>query len=234
MPESTRLPPAARLAASPGAGSVTGWLGVGARGPACALGRPRDPALPRARGIRARVAFPPAAFHRASCRSAARVELGTAACFGAAAFLALGLAARTRRDRARPRPAPLPALRAGRPLRRRWRRSATGSTSSGGRRPRWFAEQNAQQRDEPPQPVRRPARPDAPQSSPSRRSRWAASCCRPRPCGPAGSTRRGRWPYYLLPRGELIPLVGGMLLMRLFRTLPGRVRGGLGSRSLSS
>ena len=37
---------------------------------------------------------------------------------------------------------------------------------------------------------------------------------------------RGRWPYYLLPRGELIPLAAGMLLMRLFRALPGRLRGG--------
>jgi hypothetical protein len=37
---------------------------------------------------------------------------------------------------------------------------------------------------------------------------------------------RGRWPHYLLPRAELIPLASGMLLMRLVRTLPGRVRGG--------
>ena len=35
-----------------------------------------------------------------------------------------------------------------------------------------------------------------------------------------------RWPYYLLPQGELVPLVVVTLLMRLFRTLPGDVRAG--------
>ena len=36
----------------------------------------------------------------------------------------------------------------------------------------------------------------------------------------------GRLAYYLLPRGQLIPVVAVILLMRLFRTLPRGVRAG--------
>ena len=41
-----------------------------------------------------------------------------------------------------------------------------------------------------------------------------------------GQFAPGRWPYYLLPRGELIPLVTATLLMRLVRTLPRQTRAG--------
>ena len=166
----------------------------------------------------------PDAFHWLVVSERGPVELGTAACFGAAGLLALGLAARTRGV------APtsvrilyllfaVGALFAG------LEEVSYGQHLIGWESPRWFTERNAQREtnlhnlfaDRPGRALRNVAlvaitlggivAPVAAMRAPS-------------------AYDRGRWPYYLLPRGELIPLAVGMLLMRLFRALPGRLRGG--------
>ena len=156
------------------------------------------------------------------------VELGTAACFGAAALLGLGLAARTRGV------APtsvriLYLLFAAGALFAGLEEISYGQHLIGWETPRWFTERNAQREtnlhnlfaDRPGRALRNVAlvaitlggivAPVAAMRAPS-------------------AYDRGRWPYYLLPRGELIPLAAGMLLMRLFRALPGHLRGRAGSR----
>jgi hypothetical protein len=166
----------------------------------------------------------PGAFHWLVVSELGPVELGTALCFGAAAFLAFGLAARTRGIA----PAPVRVLYflfAAGALFAGLEEISYGQHLFGWGTPRWFAERNAQQEtnlhnlfaDRPGRALRNVALVAValggivlPVAAMRARSAY----------------ERGRWPYYLLPRAELIPLAGGMLLMRLFRTLPGRVRGG--------
>jgi hypothetical protein len=166
----------------------------------------------------------PAAFRWAFVSEFGPVELGTAACFGAAGILAGGLAARSRGR------VPggfrllyvlfaLGAVFAG------LEEISYGQHLVGWQSPRWFAEQNAQREtnlhnlfaDRPGRALRNGAlvavtlggilMPGA--------ATWAG-----------GRYAPGRWPYYLLPQRELVPLVAVTLLMRLFRTLPGDVRAG--------
>jgi hypothetical protein len=152
------------------------------------------------------------------------VELGTAACFGAAAVLALGLATQSRRVVPGGFRVPytlfaLGALFAG------LEEISYGQHFFGWHSPRWFAEQNAQNEtnlhnllgDRSGKALRNVALgavavggivlPAA--------TMWVG-----------GQFAPGRWAYYLLPRGELIPLVAATLLMRLFRTLPRGTRAG--------
>lgn len=168
--------------------------------------------------------LPPAAFHWVFVSEFGPVELGTAACFGAVTVLALGLAARSRRGvpvgfRALYLLFALGALFAG------LEEISYGQHVFGWQSPRWFAEQNAQHEtnlhnlfgDKPGKALRNVALltvavggialPAA--------AMWAG-----------GQFAPGRWPYYLLPRGELIPLVTVTLLMRLVRTMPRQTRAG--------
>ena len=152
------------------------------------------------------------------------VELGTAACFGAAGLLALGLAARAR-GVAPTSIRTLYLLFAAGALFAGLEEVSYGQHLFGWETPRWFTERNAQREtnlhnlfaDRPGRALRNVAlvaitlggivAPVAAMRAPS-------------------AYARGRWPYYLLPRGELIPLAAGMLLMRLFRALPGHLREG--------
>lgn len=152
------------------------------------------------------------------------VELGTAACFGVASVLAFRLAARTRRKvptfiRALYVLFAVGALFAG------LEEISYGQHFFGWRTPRWFDEQNVQHEtnlhnlagDKPGKTLRNGALgavtlggivlPAA--------AMWAG-----------GQYAPGRLAYYLLPRGELAPLVTATLLMRLFRTLPRHIREG--------
>lgn len=168
--------------------------------------------------------LPPAWLHWLVVSEEGPVELGTAAAFGAAAALGLGLAARTRGV------APtwirvvyllfaVVALFAG------LEEISYGQHLFGWESPRWFAEQNAQREtnlhnlfgDRPGRALRNLALVDMALGGivvPLAAMRVA------------GAYDRGRWAYFLLPRWELMPLAGGVLLMRLFRALPGEVRSG--------
>jgi hypothetical protein len=152
------------------------------------------------------------------------VELGTAACFGAASVLALGLAMRTREVapsavRALYVLFALGALFAG------LEEISYGQHFFGWQSPRWFAEQNAQHEtnlhnllgDKPGKALRNVALVAA----------VTGGIVLPAVAMRAGGQfAPGRWAYYLLPRGELMPLVAVTLLMRLFRTLPHGMRAG--------
>jgi hypothetical protein len=166
----------------------------------------------------------PAAFHWVFVSEFGPVELGTAASFGAASILAFGLATRSRGSvpvgfRLLYLLFALGALFAG------LEEISYGQHVFGWQSPRWFAEQNAQREtnlhnlfgDRPGRTLRNVALgavalggivlPGA--------ATWTG-----------GQYARGRWPHYVLPRGELVPLVVVTLLMRLFRTLPREVRAG--------
>ena len=168
--------------------------------------------------------LPPAAFHWVFVSEFGPVEFGTAACWGAATVLGFGLAARSRGVvpvgvRALYLLFALGALFAG------LEEISYGQHFFGWHSPRWFAEQNAQHEtnlhnlfgDRPGKALRNVALvavavggivlPAA--------AMWAG-----------GQFAPGRWPYYLLPRGELISLVTVTLLMRLVRTLPRQTRAG--------
>ena len=166
----------------------------------------------------------PETFHWLVVSEHGPVELGTAACFGAAGLLGAGLAARTRGIA----PAPVRILYwlfAAGALFAGLEEISYGQHLVGWESPPWFAERNAQQEtnlhnlfaDRPGRAMRNLALvaialggivvPAAAMRIP-------------------GAYERGRWAYHLLPRGELIPLAGAMLLMRLVRALPGHVRAG--------
>ena len=168
--------------------------------------------------------LPPAAFHWVFVSELGPVQLGTAASFGAAAILAFGLVARSRGIvpvgfRTLYLLFALGALFGG------LEEISYGQHFFGWQSPHWFAEQNAQHEtnlhnlfgDRPGKALRNVALvavtvggivlPVA--------AMWVG-----------GQFAPGRWPYYLLPRGELIPLVTATLLMRLVRTLPRQMRGG--------
>jgi hypothetical protein len=168
--------------------------------------------------------LPPAAFHWVFVSELGPVELGTAACFGAAAALAFGLAMRSRGVvpagvRALYLLFALGALFAG------LEEISYGQHFFGWQSPRWFAEQNAQREtnlhnlfgDRPGKTLRNVALVAVSAGGivlPAA-AMWAG-----------GQFAPGRWPYYLLPRGELIPLVAVTLLMRLVRALPRQTRAG--------
>jgi hypothetical protein len=168
--------------------------------------------------------MPPDLFLRVFDSEYGPIELGTMAGFGAASVLAFGLAARSRGH------VPvgfrlLYLLFALGALFAALEEISYGQHFLGWKSPRWFAEQNAQQEtnlhnlfaDKPGQALRNGALvavtlggivlPAA--------AMWAG-----------GRYVPGRFTYYLLPRGELIPLVAVTLLMRLFRTLPRGMRAG--------
>jgi hypothetical protein len=168
--------------------------------------------------------MPPALFLWAFDSEYGPVELGTAACFGVASGLALGLVVRTRGTvpalvRALYLLFALGALFAG------LEEISYGQHFIGWQSPRWFAEQNVQHEtnlhnlagDKPGRALRNGALgavtlggivlPAA--------ATWAG-----------GQYTPGRLAYYLLPRAELVPLVTATLLMRLFRTLPRHIREG--------
>jgi hypothetical protein len=184
---------------------VLPWLGIGAY------------ALAAAR-------LPPEALHWLVVSEQGPVEIGTAACFGAAGLLGAGLAARTRGIV----PAPVRILYwlfAAGALFAGLEEISYGQHFLGWESPRWFAEQNAQQEtnlhnlfaDRPGRAMRNLALVAIALGGivvPAMAMRTP------------GAYERGRWAHSLLPRGELIPLAGGMLLMRVFRTLPGHVRAG--------
>ena len=174
MPESTRLPAssAAVSAASPGEGSVNGMASeFGAREAGRRPSRAARVILPCLGlvGFGLGVALlPPAAFHWVFVSEFGPVELGTAACFGAATVLGLRPRGAKPGGRARGRSRALPPLRSGRPVRRaRGDQLRTAllrvAESALVRR----AERPA--RDQPPQPLRRQARQGAPQRRPRRR-----------------------------------------------------------------
>jgi hypothetical protein len=169
--------------------------------------------------------LPPGTLHRLVVSEYGPVELGTAVCFVVAGALAVGLAARTR--------GVAPAL-----VRTLYLAFAAGALFAGleevsyGQHlvgwdsPRWFAEQNAQREtnlhnlfaDRPGRALRNLALTIVALGGivvPGVLMRVP------------GAYGRGSWAYYLLPRGELVPLAGAILLMRLVRVLPGAVRGGL-------
>jgi hypothetical protein len=166
----------------------------------------------------------PSAFHWVFISELGPVELGTAACFGAASLLAAGLAARSRKIvpvgvRALYLLFALGALFAG------LEEISYGQHLFGWASPHWFAERNAQREtnlhnlfsDRPGRALRNVALVAVALGGivlPGGAA-WAGGLYAP-----------GRWPYYLLPRGELVPLVAATLLMRLFRTLPRQARGG--------
>ncbi len=152
------------------------------------------------------------------------VELGTAACFGAATVLGLGLAMRTR-GRAPAAARMLYVLFALGALFAGLEEISYGQHFFGWHSPRWFAEQNAQHEtnlhnlfgDKPGKSLRNVALAGVMMGGivlPAA-AMWAG-----------GQFALGRWAYYLLPRGELMSLVVVTLLMRLFRTLPHNVRAG--------
>ena len=168
--------------------------------------------------------LPPAAFHWVSVSEFGPVELGTATCYFTATVLALGLAARSR--------GVVPAgvrglylLFALGTLFAGLEEISYGQHFFGWQSPRWFDEQNAQHEtnlhnlfgDRPGKALRNLALVAVAAGGivlPAAAT-WVG-----------GQFAPGRWPYYLLPRGELIPLVVATLLMRLVRTLPGQMRGG--------
>jgi hypothetical protein len=166
----------------------------------------------------------PATFYSVFVSELGPIELGTAACFGAATVLALGLAGRTRNVvpagfRLLYLAFALGALFAG------LEEISYGQHFLGWQSPSWFAAHNAQQEtnlhnlygDRPGKALRNIALAAVAMGGvvlPAT-AMWAK-----RPFS------AGRWAYYLLPRSELIPLVAAMLLMRLFRTLPPGARAG--------
>jgi hypothetical protein len=167
--------------------------------------------------------LPPAAFHWLVVSELGPVQLGTAVVFGVASAFGLGLAAGSR-GRVPAGFRLLYLLFALGALFGGLEEISYGQTLVGWRSPRWFEEQNAQHEtnlhnlfaDKPTRLLRNAALvavalggivlPGA--------AAWAG-----------GQYAPGRWPYYLLPQGELISLVVATLLMRLVRTLPGRARG---------
>lgn len=168
--------------------------------------------------------LPPATFHWVFVSEFGPVQLGTAACFGATTVLGFGLAARSRGVvpvgvRTLYLLFALGALFAG------LEEISYGQHFFGWQSPRWFAEQNAQHEtnlhnlfgDKPGKALRNVALVAVAAGGivlPAA-AMWAG-----------GQFAPGRWPYYLLPRGELIPLVAATLLMRLVRTLPRQTRAG--------
>jgi hypothetical protein len=166
--------------------------------------------------------LPPAAFRWVFVSEFGPVELGTAACYFTATVLALGLAARSRGvvpvgARVLYLLFALGALFAG------LEEISYGQHFFGWQSPRWFAEQNAQHEtnlhnlfgDRPGKTLRNVALLAVAAGGivlPTT-AMWAG-----------GQFAPGRWPYYLLPRGELIPLVTATLLMRLVRALPRQMR----------
>ena len=166
----------------------------------------------------------PETFHWLVVSEWGPVELGTAACFGAAGLLSLGLAARTRGIA----PAPVRVLYlcfAAGALFAGLEEISYGQHLFGWETPRWFAERNAQQETNLHNLLaNRPGK--------ALRNLALVVVALVGIVAPLGAMRtpaayaRGRWPYYLLPRAELIPLAVGLLLMRLFRALPGPVRSG--------
>jgi hypothetical protein len=173
----------------------------------------------------AAIAFlPPESFHGLVVSERGPVELATAAGFGAAGLMALGLAARSRGV------APtwarvLYLLFAAGALFAGLEEISYGQHLFGWETPAWLAERNAQRETNLHNLFAdRPAR--------ALRNLSLVGVTLGGIIAPLAAMRRpsayepGRWPYYLLPRTELIPLASGMLLMRLVRTLPGRVRGG--------
>jgi hypothetical protein len=166
----------------------------------------------------------PEALHWLVVSERGPVELATAVGFGAAAVLALGLAARTR-DAAPGAVRLFYLLFAVGALFASLEEVSYGQHLFGWKTPGWFAEHNAQQETNLHNLFA--ARPT--------RALRNFSIVTIALCGivaPAvamrvpGAYAPGRWPYYVLPRAELIPLASGVLFMRLVRTLPGRVRGG--------
>jgi hypothetical protein len=167
--------------------------------------------------------LPPETFHRLVVSELGPVELGTAAGFGLAGVLALGLAARTRGVA----PASVRILYlvfAAGALFAALEEVSYGQHFVRWETPRWFAERNAQQEtnlhnlfeDRPGQALR----------NLSLAAIALGGIVAPVTAMLASAYERGRWPYYLLPRTELIPVAGAILLMRLVRTLPGHVRAG--------
>jgi hypothetical protein len=168
--------------------------------------------------------LPPTAFHWLFVSEYGPVELGTAACFGAAGILAFGLAARSR-GRVPAGCRVLYVLFALGSIFGALEEISYGQHFLGWQSPRWFVEQNAQREtnlhnlfsDKPGRTLRNAALAGVALGGivlPAA-AMWAGSRYAP-----------GRWAYYLLPRGELVPLVVTILLMRLFRTLPRAVRAG--------
>ena len=165
----------------------------------------------------------PETFHALVVSEHGPVELATAAGFAAAGLLGLGLAARTRGV------APVSVrvlylLFALGALLASLEEISYGQHLVGWETPRWFAERNAQRETNLHNLFAdRPGR--------ALRNLSLVAVTLGGIVAPLAMMRlpsaydRGRWPYYLLPRAELIPLASGMLLMRLVRTLPGRVRG---------
>ncbi len=146
--------------------------------------------------------MPPAMFHWAYVSEFGLAELGTAAAFGTAAFLAFGLAARSRRVA----PAGVRALYllfALGALFAALEEISYGQHFVGWQSPRWFAEQNAQHEtnlhnlfgDRPGKTLRNVALVAVAAGGlvlPAA-AMWVG-----------GQFAPGRWPYYLLPRGELM------------------------------
>ena len=170
------------------------------------------------------VLLTPQAFHRVFVSEYGPVELGTAACFGAAGVLALGLAARTR-GRVPGRFRLLYVVFALGALFAALEEISYGQHFLGWQSPRWFVEQNAQREtnlhnlfsDRPGRTLRNVALAGVVLGGivlPAA-ALWAG-----------GQYAPGRLAYYLLPRGQLMALVAVILLMRLFRTLPRGVRAG--------
>jgi hypothetical protein len=176
-------------------------------------------------GFALAVAFlPPAAIHWAFVSEFGLAELGTAAAFGTAALLAFGLAARSRGVA----PAGVRALYllfALGALFAALEEISYGQHFVGWQSPRWFAEQNAQHEtnlhnlfgDRPGKTLRNVALVAVTAGGlvlPAA-AMWVG-----------GQFAPGRWPYYLLPRGELFGLVAMTLVMRLVRALPRQARSG--------
>jgi hypothetical protein len=168
--------------------------------------------------------LPPETFHGLVDSEQGPVEFGTAVGFGVACVLALRLAARTHGV------APTPVrilylLFAAGALFAALEEISYGQHFFAWETPRWFAERNAQQETNLHNLFAdRPGR--------ALRNLSLVAVTLGGIVAPVvamrvpGAYEGGRWPRYLLPRAELIPLAGGMLLMRLFRALPGRVRAG--------
>jgi hypothetical protein len=166
----------------------------------------------------------PETFHALVVSEYGPVELATAAGFAAAGLFGLGLATRTRGV------APVSVrlfylLFAAGALFASLEEISYGQHLVGWTTPRWFAERNAQRETNIHNLFAdRPGR--------ALRNLSLVAVTLGGIVAPLAAMRlpsaydRGRWPYYLLPRAELIPLASGMLLMRLVRTAPGRVRGG--------
>jgi hypothetical protein len=152
------------------------------------------------------------------------VELGTAACWFAASVLAFWLAVRSR-GRAPAAIRALYVLFALGALFAGLEEISYGQHFFGWQSPRWFVEENAQHEtnlhnlygDKPGKALRNLALAGV----------TAGGIVLPAlAMWTRGAYSPGRFAYYLLPRGELIPLVAVALLMRLFRTLPHGLRAG--------